>query len=81
MKIILVDPNLAHTFFGKNFFDPNYGAQPINNDFLIFCCKLNKDIYSNMLFFSQEEKYMSWTQPAFTCSKWAMNTIDETVEC
>ena len=28
MKIILVDPNLARTFFGNNFFDPNYGAQP-----------------------------------------------------
>ena len=27
MKIILVDPNLVRTFFGNNFFDPNYGAQ------------------------------------------------------
>ena len=26
MKIILVDPNLVSTFFGNNFFDPNYGA-------------------------------------------------------
>ena len=28
MKIILVDPNLVRTFFGNNFFDPNYGAHP-----------------------------------------------------
>ena len=28
MKIILVDPNLVRTFFGINFFDPNYGAHP-----------------------------------------------------
>ena len=28
MKIILVDPNLMHTYFGNNFFDPNYGAHP-----------------------------------------------------
>ena len=28
MKIILVEPNLAHTFFGNNFFVPNYGAHP-----------------------------------------------------
>ena len=28
MKIILVDPNLARTFFGNNFFDYNYGALP-----------------------------------------------------
>ena len=29
MKIILVDPNLVHTFFGNNIFDPNpnFGAQ------------------------------------------------------
>ena len=27
MKLILVDPNLAH-FFCNNFFDPNYGAHP-----------------------------------------------------
>ena len=26
MKMILVDPNLVLTFFGKNSFDPNYGA-------------------------------------------------------
>ena len=26
IKIILVDPNLVLTFFGKNFFHPNYGA-------------------------------------------------------
>ena len=26
MKTILVDPNLVHTFFGNNFFRPNYGA-------------------------------------------------------
>ena len=26
MKIILVDPNLVHTFFGNSFFYPNYGA-------------------------------------------------------
>ena len=26
MKIILVDPNLVRTFFGNNFFDPNYSA-------------------------------------------------------
>ena len=26
MKIILVDPNLAHTLFGYIFFDPIYGA-------------------------------------------------------
>ena len=26
MKIILLDPNLEHKFFGNNFFDPNYGA-------------------------------------------------------
>ena len=24
MKIILVDPNLVRSFFGNNFFDPNY---------------------------------------------------------
>ena len=24
----LVDPNLMRTFFGNNFFDPNYGAHP-----------------------------------------------------
>ena len=35
MKTILVDPNLVHTFFGKNFFDPDYGAQPVNNYFLL----------------------------------------------
>ena len=28
MKIILVDPNLARTFFGNNFFDRNYGVHP-----------------------------------------------------
>ena len=28
MKIILVDPNLVRTSFGKIFFDPNYGAHP-----------------------------------------------------
>ena len=28
MKIILVEPNLVRTFFGNNFFDPNYGVQP-----------------------------------------------------
>ena len=28
MKIILLDPNLEHKFFGNNFFDPNYGAHP-----------------------------------------------------
>ena len=26
MKAILVGPNLVRTFFGNNFFDPNYGA-------------------------------------------------------
>ena len=26
MKIIFVDPDLVRTFFGNNFFDPNYGA-------------------------------------------------------
>ena len=26
MKLILVDPNLVRTFYGNNFFDPNYGA-------------------------------------------------------
>ena len=30
MKKILVDPNLARTFFGNNFFDPNYSAHPLN---------------------------------------------------
>ena len=28
MKMILVDSNLVLTFFGKNFFDPNYGVHP-----------------------------------------------------
>ena len=28
MKIILLDPNLVCTFFGNDFFDPNYGADP-----------------------------------------------------
>ena len=28
MKIILVDPNLMRTFFGNNFFYPDYGAHP-----------------------------------------------------
>ena len=28
MKTILVDPNLVCTFFGNNFFDPNYGVHP-----------------------------------------------------
>ena len=28
MKKILVYPNLVRTFFGKNFFDPNYDAHP-----------------------------------------------------
>ena len=28
LLIILVDPNLVHTLFGNNFFDPNYGAHP-----------------------------------------------------
>ena len=28
MKTILVNPNLVSTFFGNNFFDPNYGAHP-----------------------------------------------------
>ena len=28
MKIILVDPNLVRTFFGNNFFDPDYGGHP-----------------------------------------------------
>ena len=28
MKIILLDPNLVRTFFGNDFFDPNYGAGP-----------------------------------------------------
>ena len=28
MKTILLDPNIERTFFGNNFFDPNYGAQP-----------------------------------------------------
>ena len=26
IKIILVDLNLVRTFFGNNFFNPNYGA-------------------------------------------------------
>ena len=26
MKITLMDPNLERTFFGNNFFDPNYDA-------------------------------------------------------
>ena len=26
IKIILVDTDLVHTFFGNNFFDPIYGA-------------------------------------------------------
>ena len=26
MKILLVDPNLVRSFFGNNFFDPNFGA-------------------------------------------------------
>ena len=26
MEINLVDTNLVRTFFGNNFFDPNYGA-------------------------------------------------------
>ena len=26
MRIILLDHNLVHTFFGNNFFNPNYGA-------------------------------------------------------
>ena len=28
MKLILVNPNLVHTFWGNIFFDINYGAQP-----------------------------------------------------
>ena len=28
MKIFLVDSNLVRTFFGDNFFDPNYSAYP-----------------------------------------------------
>ena len=28
MKTNLVDPNLVRTFFGNNFFDPNYGVHP-----------------------------------------------------
>ena len=28
MKVILVDPNLVRTFFGNDFFYPNYGADP-----------------------------------------------------
>ena len=35
MEIILVDPNLGRTFFGNNFFDPNYGAHPWKNYFLV----------------------------------------------
>ena len=26
MKIMLVDPNLVRSFFGNNFFDPNFEA-------------------------------------------------------
>ena len=29
MKVNLVDPNLLRTFFGNNFFDPNYGEQQL----------------------------------------------------
>ena len=32
------------------------------------------------IFFSREETYMFRTQPAFTCSKLTMNTIEKTVE-
>ena len=28
MKIILMNPNLVPTFFGNNFFDPNYAVHP-----------------------------------------------------
>ena len=28
MKIILLDPNLVHTFFSSIFFDLDYGAHP-----------------------------------------------------
>ena len=35
---------------------------------------------ANMLFFGREETYMFLTHPVFTCSKWTMNTIDETME-
>ena len=29
IKNVLVDPYLVCTFFGNNFFDPNYGTQKI----------------------------------------------------
>ena len=35
MKIILVEPNLVRTFFGNQFFDPNYGAHHESNCFLV----------------------------------------------
>ena len=37
-------------------------------------------VVAKILFFSREETYVFWTQPAFTCSKWTLNTIEETVE-
>ena len=36
MKIILVDPNLVRSFFGNNFFDPNYSAHPCSQPLLPF---------------------------------------------
>ena len=35
MKIILVNLNLVRPFFGNNLFDPNYGAHPWNDHFLV----------------------------------------------
>ena len=28
MKLMLEDSNLVRTFFGNNYFDPNYGSHP-----------------------------------------------------
>ena len=35
MKIILVDRNLVRTFFGNNFFYPNYDAHPWKDLFFV----------------------------------------------
>ena len=31
-------------------------------------------VVAKILFFSREETYIFWTEPAFTCSMWTMNT-------
>ena len=35
LKIILVDPNLVHTFYGNNLFDFSYGVHPWKYFFLV----------------------------------------------